>query len=108
MINASKLTAVFGLFVAAFFATTFVGTGTAEAYACKTQHRYLVGAGVHSTQAGAISLAKSNWQAKAKDKFGLPWSVWNISEGKHVQCAANGGGGQSCVVRSRPCKYVTG
>ncbi len=108
MKNTTTLIQSAGLFTAAFFALTTIGIGPAEAYACKTQHRYLVGAGVHAAQAGAIEMAKKNWQNKVKEKFGLHWSVWEISEGKHVQCMANGGGGQSCVVRSRPCSYVTG
>ena len=94
-----------GLFAAAMMTANMLGTGTAEAYACKSEHPYLVGTGVHATQAGAVTMAKNQWKTKVKAEFGLPWAVWEISEGQHVQCAANGGG-KSCVVRSRSCKHV--
>ena len=108
MTKAFRLMAVAGLFAAAFAASTAVGTHPAEAYACKTDLRYMAGTAVRRAQTDAVEMAKKNWQVRVKQKFGLAWSVWEISEGQHVQCVSNRGGGMLCVARSRPCKYVTG
>lgn len=76
----------------------------ASAYQCKRFN--LIGTFAGPGQANALAAAKAQWTAKAKQNYGLSWSVWTIAAGKSETCTASGGGAYACVVKAKPCNYV--
>lgn len=84
-----------------------VAPASAE-YTCKNSHSYESAAGVNPNPAIALKIAKAGWQSKMKSQHGLPWSRWAIAKGKQTNCVNSGGNQKTCIVRARPCKYVTG
>jgi len=93
---------------AALFAVTLLIAPSAHAaYQCKTGNTWVEGIGVYSNVFAATAMAKAKWKAAAQDKYGLAWSVWDISSRKNIQCNTIHGGFH-CRAVARPCLYATG
>tara|TARA_R110000751_G_scaffold8822_2_gene33980 strand:- start:61737 stop:62276 length:540 start_codon:yes stop_codon:yes gene_type:complete len=86
----------------------FTAAPASAAYACKNSHSYESAAGVNPNAATAVKIAQASWQSKMKSQYGLPWSLWSVAKGKQTSCVNSGGNQKTCIVRARPCKYVTG
>lgn|SRR5690606_23168987 len=92
------------LTAAAIAAACLTGmAGNAQAYTCKSKPTQVTAKGFLKT--GATKKAVSQWSAKAKAQYGLPWSVWSIGLGQKVKCT-KAGRFHSCFVSAKPCLYV--
>jgi hypothetical protein len=63
--------------------------GSAEAYQCKNS--FVQAEAIHKLPAKARASAKAAWTAKAKNSYGLAWSVWDIAAVKSQNCSFTGG-----------------
>jgi hypothetical protein len=77
--------------------------GAAQAYQCKTVN--VQAEAIHQNAATSLASAKNFWSGKAKNSYGLAWSVWNIASGKTQNCNHTGAA-YYCIVRAKPCLYV--
>lgn len=102
MKSVSNLIKIVGL-LAVVVAATPVFSSDAHAYACKGNQ--YSGAATKNTKFMARAGARISWQNHVKSQFGLPWSVWSISQGKSIQCHKTGAK-HTCLALARPCKYV--
>jgi hypothetical protein len=75
----------------------------AQAYVCKTTYT-TVGANA-VLQLTAKANARAAWTATVKNKYGLPWSVWNIAASRTQPCSL-AAGKWVCQAKAKPCEYV--
>lgn len=94
------------LFAAALFATAFVvQSQSAFAYECKS-FRTMTSASANM-KFRAANKARADWRDYTRQRFGLPWSVWDIAKDKNTICR-KASGGWTCHAVGKACKYVVG
>ena len=103
MFNTKRNIIALSALAVAAIASPMLASSSAHAYECKSGAT--VGIGVQTSPGAAHHVAITNWKAQAKAKYGLPWSVWEVSQGKIVQCNKSGNLTQ-CQAISKACKYV--
>lgn len=83
--------------------TAPVITTSAHAYQCKNYPTQSVG--LANLRMAARAKSRQNWTNSVKSQFGLPWSVWNISNNKSISCSKLDAQWR-CLASAAPCLYV--